>query len=142
MKALRAYENVGITERFWSYVGRKSEGCWPWLASLKDGGYGQLMVKGRPMLAHRLAVILSGRTIPPEMHVDHICRNRRCVRPSHLEVVTPTENCMARGVSPKARVYQTGVCLRGHDKNGKYNCPACEKLNKARLREKKKGVMA
>jgi hypothetical protein len=72
---------------FWSQVEKKEDGCWLWL--------GKEVMKGRPICTtpkgkkvqvHRLAVLLSGRTIPYDHEVHHQCRKTFCANPDHLVV--------------------------------------------------------
>lgn len=78
------------------------DGCWRWTASLMNTGYGQVSVhlpEGRRhtmRLAHRIVYELMVGPIPEGLQLDHLCRNRWCVRPDHLEPVTAREN-MRRG---------------------------------------------
>jgi len=111
--------------------------CWPWLGKLKPDGYGQLLVDGKNQFPHRMAVILDGREIPEGMLVDHICRNRSCVNPRHLRVVTHAENATENSSSPSALNKAKTHCNNGHPlagdnlaiqlKNGKpkRRCRAC-----------------
>jgi len=73
------------------------DGCWEWTAGINNRGYGMVQTDGRTEPAHRVIYQLLGGIIPPGMHVDHLCRNRSCVRPSHLEPVTVSEN-QSRGM--------------------------------------------
>lgn len=66
-------------------------GCWNWTAA-KRSGYGAYYVDGKMRLAHRHAYELLIGAIPPGMQLDHLCRNRSCVNPQHLEPVTDSEN--------------------------------------------------
>jgi hypothetical protein len=67
-------------------------GCWEWQAGLSRGGYGYFWVRGEGMCrAHRLA-LASVEEIDPSLVVDHLCMNKRCVNPDHLEQVTVREN--------------------------------------------------
>lgn len=79
------------TARFWSKVDRSGE-CWVWLAGQATGGYGKFNDAGRTWRAHRWAYEAEVGPIPEGMHIDHLCRNRLCVRPDHLEPVEPLEN--------------------------------------------------
>lgn len=92
-----------------------SNGCWDWAGACNEHGYGRFRLNGDTMNAHRAAYLLYVGPIPPGngYHVDHLCRNRRCVRLSHLEVVTSWENAL-RGVGPAARNSVKTHCKRGH----------------------------
>lgn len=76
--------------------------CWEWERP-DANGYGSLMIEEKRVMAHRLAYELAHGPIAEGLHIDHLCRNPRCVRPSHLEPVTQRVNT-ARGMSPNAIV--------------------------------------
>lgn len=103
-------------DRFWAKV-EKGEGCWVWSASLTHDGYGCFRGENGMTLAHRFSYILANGPVPDGFQIDHLCRNRRCVRPDHLESVTPRENAM-RSNSSGALAVRTGKCVRGHDLSG------------------------
>lgn len=104
-----------LAERFWSYV-EKSDGCWRWLGFIGKEGYGRFGArKGTTStLAHRVSYELSVGPIPQGLEIDHLCRNRACVNPSHLEPVTREIN-IRRGISPAARHAKKTHCIRGHE---------------------------
>lgn len=73
-------------EYFWKFVDVKEETeCWKWKRYLNSQGYGQVYIKGRPFLAHRIAFMLSGNILTNENPcVLHRCDNPSCCNPSHL----------------------------------------------------------
>ena len=77
--------------RFWSYV-EKTDGCWEWTGAKDGDGYGHLTIAGRVVGAHRFAYELLVGPIPEGLEIDHLCRNRACVKPADLEPVTRAEN--------------------------------------------------
>lgn len=90
--------------------------CWKWTASLNSNGYGQLWDPevGRARGAHRIVYEMMVGPIPDGLTLDHLCRNRTCVRPDHLEPVTNRENIL-RGESPSASHAKKTHCPRGHE---------------------------
>lgn len=127
--------------RFWAKVSQGS-GCWLWLGAPSSSGYGRTKVDGREVLAHRRAYQLLVGPIPAGLQIDHLCRNRICVRPSHMEVVTNRTNVL-RGVGPSAANTAKERCPAGHqydaantyiDKRGKRYCRACGR-DKQRIRQ-------
>ena len=129
---LRTSAELTFEERFWSKVDATGD-CWLWTAALNSGGYGAF--RSRP--AHRVAYeLLVG---PIQDTLDHLCRNRRCVNPDHLEPVSSVENVM-RGESIAARNARKATCQRGHDEwaerkdgNGRW-CRACGREDGKRRR--------
>ncbi len=86
-------------------------GCWEWALSCSDNGYGKAKFQQWQVGAHRLSYLAHVGQIPDSLHLDHLCRNRRCINPAHLEPVTPREN-VRRGVyAHLGRNYS--LCLTG-----------------------------
>jgi hypothetical protein len=71
-------------------------GCWIWTGTLTWGGYGQIARHGRNVTAHRAMWELHNEAIPEGLCLDHLCLDRACVRPEHLELVTYSENNFRR----------------------------------------------
>lgn len=105
--------------RFWNRVRRGDPGaCWPWSGAL-DQGYGRFHVTasdGRKVLrrAARLAWELTRGPIPAGLTIDHLCRNRACCNPAHLEPVTNKENVL-RGIGLTAIHASKTACVNGHE---------------------------
>jgi hypothetical protein len=93
--------------------------CWQWQGALDTGGYGNIRYRSKLFLTHRIAYIHFNGPIPPGLEIDHLCRNRACCQPKHLEAVTRSENIL-RGIGPaltaeRFRLYDnraTAITLR------------------------------
>lgn len=110
----------GLTpeERFWLKV-KKSEACWEWTAFKNHHGYGRFTpIQGNGMQAHRYSFILANGDIPAGLFVDHICRNKGCVRPDHLRLATPAENTEHQNGHRDSRSGRRGVAY--HTRSGKW----------------------
>jgi hypothetical protein len=75
---------MNTSERFWAKVYRGDD-CWEWLAAKSTAGYGRFKVAGGLVQAHRFAYEDIVGPIPDGLQLDHLCRNRACVNPDHLE---------------------------------------------------------
>ena len=72
---------------------RADDECWPWLGYVMDNGYGKLTHKEEwSLLAHRLVYRFEVGPIPDGLDIDHLCRNRACVNPAHMQPVTRKQN--------------------------------------------------
>lgn len=105
-------------ERLWSKViiGPKENDCWGWSDVLSKAGYAYLGIggrKGKKFLVHRMLYEIVIRPIPEGMDLDHLCRNRFCVRPDHQEPATRRVNLM-RGQTLAAKHAAATHCPQGH----------------------------
>lgn len=92
----------------------RSDSCWYWRTPSTDLYYGQFKSKGKRYLAHRVAYeLFNGVEIPTGLEIDHLCHNRPCVNPSHLEAVTHKVN-QQRSWSPVGENAKKVKCLNGH----------------------------
>ncbi len=101
------------------YQVNATTGCWEWKRGLNHGGYGSYTIDGKTRNAHRVSYEMFRGEIPPGLDLDHLCRNRRCVNPDHLEAVTRSVN-LKRGKSGhhvRARQLAKTECPKGHPYN-------------------------
>lgn len=89
-------------------------GCWSYPSGLDGRGYHRVMMSGKRNALHRLVYEYFRGTIPKGLCIDHLCRNRGCCNPDHLEVVTKGENTR-RGEAPTIVARREGRCLKGHE---------------------------
>jgi HNH endonuclease len=83
-----------VAERFWPRVDRRGpEECWPWLGAVSHGyGVFPFSAEQSAARAHRVAYELLIGEIPDGLTIDHLCRNKLCQNPAHMEPVTGGEN--------------------------------------------------
>lgn len=97
---------------------RAATGCLIWTGSLTNAGYGRLTWKQPDghieRGAHRVAYLLHHGSIEPDLWIDHLCRNRACVEPLHLELVTARENTMRSPIALAAVNARKSHCPQGH----------------------------
>jgi hypothetical protein len=102
------YTALPMPERFWTRVA-KADGCWKWTGPHQRVGYA-MFGKG---VAHRTAYELAVGPIPLGYELDHLCRNRGCVNPAHLEPVSRRENIMRSANFAAVNARKTH-CPKGH----------------------------
>lgn len=96
------------------YSGADMGACWPWHGSIAANGYGKLTIKKKHLLAHRVAYEHFKGAIPEGLVIDHLCRNKCCVNPDHLEAVQSRENTLRAHDAPATINIWKTVCDHGH----------------------------
>lgn len=133
-RSARMFLDPRLPTRFWSKVLPVDGGCWIWIAALSDGGYGYYGIEqGRCAYAHRVAYSVLVGPIPPALDLDHLCRNRDCVNPDHLEPVTRQENTL-RGLAGWHQASKTH-CANGHPYDEKNTRWRADRWNSRDCRE-------
>lgn len=106
-----------VSQRLRERSSLDERGCWVWGGQKTPGGYGMIAVGRRKRYTHRTSYEVFCGEIPAGMDIDHLCRNRACCNPEHLEPVTRAENTR-RGMLPdliRARFALVTHCKRGHE---------------------------
>ena len=136
-------------DRFWSKVDATGD-CWEWIgARRKADGYGAFHVagEGQTDVAHRVVWKLLVGPIPYGLTIDHLCRNRACVNPDHLQVVAHRVNIL-RGYGPSGIAFRSEACPNGHPyraettglRNGSRSCLICHRAMKNRNQRKRRAA--
>jgi hypothetical protein len=136
--AVRFFMNVEVVE----------SGCWEWRGRIEKNGYARFYDGEKRIPVHRWMYreVVGELGVPPDMTIDHICGNRKCVNPQHLEQVSMRENLM-RGNTPARKNAEKTHCKRGHPffgenlkikrTTGERICRECERERWEKARKKK-----
>jgi len=123
------YPDLNVTQRFMNWVNIEirddRDGCWLWTGSCFKGGYGQFKIRKNGNVknyrAHRWSYLHFNGVECPEV-INHLCENKKCVNPDHLEPSTPLKNSMYS---------RSKYCKRGHLKEYRARrCKICEKIKR------------
>lgn len=124
--------------------------CWTFTGAASPTGYGFIRHEGRNLYVHRVVYEAMVTEIPEGLQLDHLCRNRSCVNPAHLEPVTPRINTL-RGKSIQASNARKTHCPAGHEYSAantytspgrRRSCRTCKSVSDAARYAAKKGRAA
>ena len=124
---------VPLVDRLMYRTALMDNGCWLWLGATNAKGYGHIRsVENGPLISvHRVAYELANGAVPEGLEVDHLCFERACLNPDHLEAISHTDN-VRRGRHNQN--HGKAECINGHafddantsiDSLGKRVCKTC-----------------
>lgn len=123
--------------RFLSKCDRNTQnGCWQWLGGICVDGYARWCTRSKSQVAHKWLFERLVSPVPFNKVLDHLCRNRSCVNPQHLECVSQKVNVL-RGVGVAAQNAAKTLCPKGHEFDvlnyqGRRQCLVCRREYDAR----------
>ncbi len=138
------FGDTRLPERFWDKIQVVDSGCWKWTAGVRGNGYGGFSWRGQTYYTHRLTYAMFRESIPKGLECDHLCRNRLCCHPEHLELVTRQVNTRRGAAATHARgaeFCRTGKHLITPDNvytcpDGNRRCRACRREGYRRRRRR------
>jgi hypothetical protein len=143
---IRALVTPAVSERFWAKIVQRGD-CWEWTGGTIGAGYGHFTQGGeqKMMLAHRWAYEAMVGEIPAGLVLDHLCMNKLCVNPDHLDPVTQAVNIERNPNSINKTCAMVTHCPAGHAYDeantrwykGGRNCRACARVHTANYRARK-----
>ncbi len=135
-----------LPKEFWAQLRPRRSGCWEWVGGSTANGYGRARLtpgdNGRTV-AHRVAYLRLVGPVPRGLELDHLCRNRLCCNPAHLEAVTHQENMRRSPITQSAFANRVAAqksithCPSGHEytedntRNDKRGCRVCRTCQRA-----------
>lgn len=138
-----------VLERLQARSDMQPDGCWTWLGERTPKGYGRIEIAGRRERVHRVSWRIHVGPLGRHEILDHLCRNRACWNPSHLEQVTNRENIL-RGEGPTAENARKTRCVNGHELSpenltsrsatrGWRECATCRQANRKAWKARQRG---
>ena len=124
----------------------EESGCWRWVGNHGLTGYGHVRVGRHTVMAHRYVFERDRGAVPDGLQLDHLCRNRGCVNPDHLEPVTARTNVLRGDTTPGRNANKTH-CHRGHPLDGanlgrrarQRYCRECNRRRNRLARQQRRG---
>jgi hypothetical protein len=109
-------------EKFLSKIVVTDAGCWEWQGGVQPNGYGRFSLSRprRTLYPHRWSYEHYVGPIPKGLQIDHLCRNRRCANPEHLEAVSPSVNTRRSPDHNSKKLAARTHCLHGHSLDDAY----------------------
>ncbi|HMS92380.1 MAG TPA: HNH endonuclease signature motif containing protein [Candidatus Saccharibacteria bacterium] len=125
--------------------------CWEWDGAKSSAGYPQIRLDNTCFYLHRIIYEQTVSPIPDKYQIDHLCRNRGCINPEHLEAVTQRENIL-RGSGWSGRKARQTHCKYGHElttnnltqygiKTGRRLCKICKSNKNKVYNSKRKAIL-
>lgn len=140
--AARGRKRRPASERLVGKYRVDADGCWRWTGAISTNGYGRIQVDGECGYAHRVSYEAHVGPIPPDMTIDHLCFEKTCIRPDHLQPVSNTENIRryAQTIThcPQGHPYSTVNTYLYWDKQGRPHriCRTCRDRRVREFRER------